>query len=138
MPNIQLELSTPKSTEESLCRYKNLSALLRAVQSHLFVAGGLFDRAVVAVRSTAQPNSSERGDLWISPTIPAFVGIFASGKWRKVYEYPVGVAFPWVLSTDPPSYLQKISNTQVASLGLSSLSAGQWVVFNPEGKTLAS
>jgi hypothetical protein len=133
---IELEKITPKASEEPLCRYKNLSGLLSAIVDHLRLKSDFFDRSIIAIRSITSPNSGERKNLWVNPSLPPSLGVFASGRWRKIYPYPVGVATPWVLSSNPPSYLTKLSNSQLTTLGLSK--DVTWVVFNPENESIST
>jgi len=139
MSQLPIETLQVAAADNDLCNVRTLSELLDLATKYLEINTDVLENVAVGIRSTTEPGAAHRQKFWLAPTLAPFVGVFSSGAWRKVYDYPPGIAFPWVLASSPPSYLSELSTAQVSTYGLPTLGGNaKWVYHNPTSEELAT
>lgn len=64
------------------------------------------------------PEGDDAGAIWISNGTVPFIGIPVGSGYVRIYPYPQSTPFLWVGGEDKPSYLRRLSPTELENYGL--------------------
>lgn len=66
----------------------------------------------------SQPEGESTGQIWISNGAIPFIGIPVGSGYTKIYPYPEHVPLLWMGGENRPSYLRRLSPTELENSGL--------------------